>query len=203
MNCLNIVQQFENVTTAKLCENERDQFLKFDDFFELQEYISNHGYDIPKLSFDAKVCNVIEEVTVDEDNVTLLCDDTEVSFETVEFFIRVFCNEDSVINIKDQGNYCEKCYNLIAKKYNFPKLETVKTALKEHKENPFKGLSVSKKIQYILSLELGTKMSSSQIYQKGIPWEVAGKTPKNTIAARCSTLCQNGFIKKKDTMYFI
>lgn len=200
MNCLNIVQQFR-LTSGSLCENTQTKTVRVDDYYELQDLLSEYGYDIPKHDLDAKINNnsITEDVLVNEDDITLVCDDTKVKYSDVQFVILVYCNDQSVIRIKDEGEYCQECFE----KMTYPPLETIQTVLKEAKENPFKGLSVSKKIQYILSTNLDTKLTSTQVYEKGKPWEVAGKTPKNTIAARCSTLSKKGHIQKEGKLYYL
>lgn len=64
-------------------------------------------------------------------------------------------------------------------------------------------MSVSKKIQLILHINKGKYFTSSEIYEIGEPWNVSGKTPRNTIIARCSTLYRNGIILKKDNKFYV
>ena len=63
------------------------------------------------------------------------------------------------------------------------------------------NLSTSRKIQYILLKK--KLLTSLEIYEEGKPWNCKGKTPKNTVIARCSTLYKNGYIKKINNKYFI
>ena len=64
------------------------------------------------------------------------------------------------------------------------------------------GLSTSKKIQFILVCS-GKPLTANEIYEKGKPWAASGKTPKNTVYARCSTLYQEGVICKEGTKYYV
>ncbi len=64
-------------------------------------------------------------------------------------------------------------------------------------------MSTSRKIQLILHKNKGKLLTSTEIYEMGKPWDISGRTPKNTIVARCSTLQKNGVVLKKDNKYFV
>lgn len=64
-------------------------------------------------------------------------------------------------------------------------------------------MSTSRKIQLILHNNRGKLFTSTEIYEMGKPWDISGRTPKNTIVARCSTLQKNGIVLKKDNKYFV
>ena len=195
---LNIIKHYDLVENC-LCSNVKTKYISVKNFTELRDILIEYGYDDVPYTLDAKVDNntIVEDVSVSCGNnlVNLDCDNTKVSYDQVKFMVKVYCNNNAVIMVKDQGEYCEKCYKQIP---NVPKLNIVYKVLKEN--DPFKGLSVSKKIQFIL--KKGDKLTSTQIFEEGKPWEAIGKTPKNTIAARCSTLCQKGFIKKEGSFYY-
>lgn len=64
-----------------------------------------------------------------------------------------------------------------------------------------KLFSTSKKIQAIL-IFYKKELTSSEIYELGKPWNITGKTPKNTVIARCSTLYHNNYIEKNEKGYY-
>lgn len=196
MNHCFIADQFE-LSKNQPCEYVKNVTKKFDNFNEFKDCVKN-----TESTYKAKVLNqgnLPEEVIVKKNKIVLICDYTRVNYSDVEFIIEIKCSNQGIIKIKDQGIYCEKCYN---KFQNYPKIETVQKILKELEQNPLKGIPVSRKIQCILS-NAQKQLTSTQIYEQGIPWEIKGKTPRNTIAARCSTLYQQGFIKKDGCYYYV
>jgi hypothetical protein len=107
-------------------------------------------------------------------------------------------DEDVIVDENDNNHVT---FLIDGKKINYKKiLFCIEEKVDE--ENKIKFLSVSKKIIYIL-LTTQKKMSSGDIYLHGLPWSCTGKTPKNTVIARCSTLFRNGFINKENNLYFI
>lgn len=174
-----------------LCENVRNEYLKVNNFKELQQKLAELNYDVPKYDFDVRLSSssLIEEALINEKEVILVSDGQKVSYASVEFLVKVFCDLKSVIGLEDQGYFCERCYNSVIKR---PPLDVV---LKKRNHLP-----VSKKIQLILSQN--NQLTSSEIYEKGKPWNIEGKTPKKTIAARCSTLYQKKIIKKEKNKFF-
>lgn len=138
--------------------------------------------------------DINEEVIVHKDNIELASDSTIINYDDFTFVIIDYCNNNAVIDVKDEGSFCEDCYN----KTNHPPLEIIKNTL----ENPIKYLSVSKKIIYILN-KYKEKIESKDIYEKGKPWNIIGSTQINTIQARCSSLYKSGIIKKEFDKYYI
>jgi len=209
MDFIRVNYQFELVNKSvedSLCFASVIKYLEVDNFEELRNILIKYGYQTDTCEiFDAKVNNSVisEEVYVSskDNQVTLTCDDTKISYKYVKFIIKKFCQNQSVINIRDQGLYCEKCYTRIANRLNYPNLEKIREYLLDPGYK-MSGLSVAKKIQFILKSSK-LPMSSKEIYETGIPWEISGITPFNTIAARCSTLYQNKIIKKTSTKYHL
>ncbi len=138
--------------------------------------------------------DVNEEVIAHKNNVELVSDSSIINYHDFTFVIIYYCNNNAIIDVKDEGSFCEDCYN----KTNHPHLKTVKDTLK----NPTKYLSVSKKIIYILN-KYKEKMGSKDIYDCGKPWNITGSTQINTIQARCSSLYKSGLLKKELDKYYI
>lgn len=202
MNCLNIVNQIKFIQNNDddLCEHIKKKYIIVKNNEELKKKLNKYNYDYNKNEnlLNAKTQNqdIEEEVFVSDIELYCTSDNTKLKWSEVQFSFIEYCNELSVINIKDEGNYCEKCYTKLFP--NYPKFDTLKKAIGDKTQ----CLPVSKKIQYILEKNHGIRMSSTEIYKKGYPWHISGNTPKNTIAARCSTLCRNGVIKKENRKYY-
>jgi sulfur relay (sulfurtransferase) DsrF/TusC family protein len=79
--------------------------------------------------------------------------------------------------------------------------ETVKKVLNSKDE--MYGLSTSQKIEYILVKNQGKKLSASQIYDVGQPWDLKTFTPRNSVYARASSLHKTGLIKRDGLLYYV
>jgi hypothetical protein len=205
MNYLNIIQDFKICTTE--CSYSKLLHIRAYNYLELvgiyKEFEYDHDSDSIRTQVKIGSQDIEEEAIATSTGLVLTSDNSKISYSKVRFIIRKFCNNSSKISINDYGDYCSDCYQReFTKKLGFPELESVLETLKSPIE-PTKGLSVSKKIQYILQKNPGIKMTSGEIYKKGNPWLSAGITPKNTVAARCSTMFHSNKIKKDCSGYFL
>ena len=202
MNQLDILQDF-NVEVNSLCQYSLEFNAEVNSYYELVKILvdNNYEYEPGHILLDAKskteLTDVGEEVLATPKSLIYTSDDTPLKWDEIYFILKKYCDNKSVIRVRDQGEYCEDCYKKMFPQ--FPKIEDIKVAL--NITDKTLGLSVSKKIQYIL--KNGGKMTSSEIYKEGCPWVVQGTTPKNTIAARCSTLYNKGVIKKEKNRYYL
>ncbi len=177
------------------CKYTIRKIKKFSTYDQVIEYLSNKNYDDYIFLIDENkqirlIYNSFEEYGIlHEDYIELVCDGSKVKYSKVKLIFDVPCKRESCAKIIETNNsYCSKCLKKLG--YNYDNIDFINK------------LSVSKKIKLILSNEK-RHMTSKEIYEKGIPWNITGETPKNTIVARCSTLYNQGIIKKEKTKYYL
>jgi len=202
MNYQSVSLKFKLLDEPCDCENWRPMELHVTDYFDLEDKLINLNYDIipNNIIIDVRILtktnnNLIEEALATPKSLVLVSDFTEIPWENAIFLVKWFCNQPAIIEVKGDKKYCKKCF------HSDKNIDEIINLLKS--KDPKKGLPTSKKIQYILLENSPEKLSVSEIYNKGMPWEMVGLTPKNSIAARCSTLFYADIIQKKGKKYFI
>jgi len=201
MNYLTVSSSYKLVDDESLCENNRLDQISVSDYYELEDILISYSYDfIPNnILIDAKGPNGIEEVLATPSSLTLTCDSKKINYDKTIFLIKWFCNKNAVIEKIDDKKYCKCCYVDNNQVLN-SEFEKIKEILES--DDKTTGLSTSKKIQFIL-INNDKKLTAKEIYELGVPWSASGKTPRNTVYARCSTLYQEGVICKEGTRYFV
>jgi hypothetical protein len=183
------------------CENSYLKKIYVKNYEELEKTLIDYNYDfIPgEILIDVKYNDSVEEALVKPDSLTLTSDNTDISYLKIQFFIKWFCSEKAVIQVKDDKKYCKKCFEkIIGKQVKFEKYKSILES-----KNEMNGLSTSLKIEYILTKNKGKKLSACQIYDIGNPWELTSFTPRNSVYARVSSLYKNGTIKRNGLYYSI
>jgi hypothetical protein len=182
------------------CENNQLIIVKANNYNELEKTLINHNYDyIPEeILISIKNGSVTEEALARPNSLVLTCDDTIIEYPGTQFLIKKFCTEKAVIEVKDDKKYCEKCFQKINKQVNFSKIKSILSS-----QDEMNGLSTSQKIEYILIKNSGKKLSASQIYDIGEPWDLKTFTPRNSVFARTSSLFNNGIIKRDGVLYYV
>lgn len=199
MSSISIFSNFKLVEHTTLCEHIQELHFFVHDYNELVQVLTNYNYDyVPDnilLNAHYKSSKIAEEVLITEKgNPIITSDNTVVNYNDLSFVINQYCQNNSAIEVIDQGHYCESCFEKVHGEWS---LGNVINVLKSSPKLP-----TSKKIQYIL-LSHKRPMTSTEIYSSGMPWDISGSTPKNTVCARCSTLALNGVIKRSNNVYFI
>jgi len=169
------------------------------DYNHLTKILDEYNYDyIPEnITIDVKYNGLIEEALINSEKIILTADNKQINYSQIIILLKWFCNNKADIEIIDSGKYCKKCFEIYSKE-NF---ENVLEIL--NSKDKTSGLSVSKKIQYILLS--GSKMTSKEIYDIFVKekWKISGCTPKHTVQARCSTLYNLGIIRKEGDKYYM
>ena len=181
------------------CENSRLDVTKVDDYEELEAKLTENDYDFTPGSIlvDVKVGVTVEEALARPDNLILTSDSTKITYPETEFLIGWFCNSKAVIGTKDSKKYCKECFEKLNDQIPLSKI----VGILKTKDEMY-GLSTGQKIEYILVKNKGVKLSSSQIYDLGCPWDLKSFTPKNSVQARVSSLYRNGSIKRDGALYY-
>ncbi len=200
MNYLVLSKIYSLVKDSCECENNELNYLKLASYDELEQKLIEYNYDYSpgEILIDIKYDSNIEEALAKPDSLILTSDGTKIKYSDVQFLIKWFCTNKAVISIKDDKKYCQKCFELTNKQQSYT---TIKNIL--NTEDEMYGLSTSQKIEYILVKNSGKKLSASQIYDIGTPWELKTFTPRNSVYARASSLHKSGLIKRDGILYYI
>lgn len=200
MNYLVLSKLYKIINCKNECENNREIILKVQNYKELENYLIDYNYDfIPEeILMDVKIGNIIEEALAKPNSLTLTSDNTKISYSKTQFLIKWFCNNEALIEVKDDKKYCKKCFENKNKELSFEKIKKILDL-----KNETYGLSTSKKIEYILVKNQEKKLSMGQIYEIGKPWDLKTFTPRNSVYARISSLFKVGSIKRDGVLYFI
>lgn len=183
------------------CENCKLEKMNLKNYEQLEQKLIEYKYDYiqGKILIDVIYCSNIEEALATPatpDSLVLTSDETEIKYSKVKFLIKWFCTKEAVISVKDDKKYCQECFDKTNQTY-----DTIKKILETN--NEMYGLSTSKKIEYILVKNTGTRLSALQIYNIGVPWDLKTFTPRNSVYARASSLYKNGAIKRSGFLYFV
>lgn len=200
MNYLVLSKIYKLVNDDSECECSKTHYFTLNNYDELIDKLNNFNYDYTpdKILIDVKYHNNIEEALVSTESLILTSDNKEVKYNEIQFILKWYCPNTSVIEIKDDKKYCKTCFENISRQLTF---RAIKSILES--EDEMNGLSTSEKITYILIKNKGTKLSAAQIYELGDPWNLKTMTPKESVYARTSTLYKDGKIKKMGIMYYI
>jgi len=182
------------------CENCKPGLFKLKNYEELEQTLIDYGYDFikNKLLIDVKYGTNIEEALATPEFLVLTSDNKNIPYSDVKFLITWFCTDKAVIAVKDDKNYCQNCFERLYKQQSFKKIKKILTS-----QDEMNGLSTSEKIKYILVKNTGKKLTGSDIYDLGIPWELNSFTPRNSVYARLSSLAKNGSITRDGLSYYI
>lgn len=200
MNFLVLSKIYKLVKEEQECENCKLNLIRVKNYQDLVQQLSEYNYDYTpeKILIDVKYQSNQEEALVTPDSLTLTSDNAEVNFSDVQFIIRWFCSNKAVIEVRDDKKYCKECFENTNKQLTIAAIKRVLDS-----KNEMYGLSTSQKIEYILVKNKGRKLSAAEIYKLGDPWDLKTMTPRNSVYARASTLCQLGQIKRDGLLYYI
>lgn len=200
MNFLVLSKVYKLIEIDCECENSRLDHIKVKDYEELETLLINYDYDYTpnEILIDGKYNRNIEEALATSDYLTLTCDNKKIKYADIQFLIKWFCKNKAVLEIKDEKKYCKECFEKNNKQLSFTKIKKILESKDE-----MHGLSTTHKIKFILFKNYGTKLSASQIYDIGKPWELNTLTPRNSVYARTSSLYKEGAIKRDGVSYFV
>lgn len=182
-----------------MCENSKKITVNVESREELINVLEEHNYEYnpEEILMDSKNGSYTEEVLVTPEKTILTSDSTETEIYKVNFLIVKYCKNSAAIEIKDDGKYCEKCFVKKNKDLSFSRIENILRS----KDETY-GLSTSKKIEYIL-IKNGIRLTASEIYSLGDPWDLKTFTPRNSVYARIASLHKYGSIKKDGLKYYV
>ncbi len=188
-----------NLNNHEECEHNYLNYIKVKNYNELETILTEYGYEFTpgEILIDVKNKSYIEEALATPDSLILTIDNTEIAYSEIHFIIKKMCNNIPVININYDKKYCKECFEKINKQLSFDEIKNILES-----KNEMQGLSTSKKIEYILVKNRGKKLSASQIYNIGSPWNLTTLTPKNSVYARTSSLYKKGIIKGDGIFYY-
>ncbi len=200
MNYLTLSKVYKSIEDKAICEHTTQIAIKANNYTELESKLTEYGHDFTEgsTSIDVKYKGVVEEASATPDELLLGCDNTSIEYSKVLFLIKIFCSENAEIEVKDEYKICRICFE---KKYGQLPFDQVKEIIDS--KNETNGLTTSSKIEYILVKNKGKRLSCSDIYEIGKPWNLKTLTPRNSVYARVSSLFKKGLIKKDGILYYV
>lgn len=199
MNYLVLSKIYRIIKDEEICENSRMKYIKVsshnDLISKLKEY--NYDYNEEEILLDVKYNGIVEEVLSTPKCLILTSDNTKINYNEINFMIKWYCGNKADIEYIGDVKYCRECYE----KKNQLSYDKIKEILES--KNETYGLTTFDKIRYILYKNIGSKLTSLQIYKMGEPWDLKTMTPRNSVYARLSIMYKNGDIKKEGNLYYI
>jgi len=192
----NIIENEEHI-----CEHSKNELITVKNYKELEDTLISYNYDFTpeNILIDIKTGNsTTEEVLATSQSLSLVSDNKEISYQDTRFIIKWFCEKKAVIEVRDEKKYCKECFEKLNKQQSFKKIKSIFDSKDE-----MNGLSTTQKIEYILIKNIGNKISASEIFDIGDPWNLSSFTPKNSVYARLSSLYKKGSIKRDGIHYYI
>jgi len=179
------------------CEESILESLIIKDYEELVDILEDYklDYNPQEILVDVKYKGIVEDALAMPTKLVLAVDQKEIMYKDVKFLIMKYCQRKSVIEVIDDKKLCKECFE----GKNQLTFEEIKNILGD---NTY-GMTTADKIIKVLHQHQGKKLTSTEIYTLGKPWNLRTLTPRNSVQARASTLYEKGEIKREGDRYYI